>query len=385
MLLSETENRTTIACLLTPRGRGAIATIAVQGQLEQLETAAKKLSRAFFVARNRKPIHLQPTRKILFGCWGEEELVLCRTKEDEIEIHCHGGEAAVSRILSDLEKTGVKILDASDYLEQSTGSWEADYQQAILQAKTFQTAELLLRQRQAGVKTWNELEKCLDTTCWSQLDKQDKKARYETIQQMMKWVDFADHLTTPWNIVIGGLANVGKSSLINALLGFERAIVVNRPGTTRDVVTGETALEGWPVLLSDTAGQRKTEDHLETIGIEHAVAAMQKADLQILLLDRSASPDHEAIELMRNFPEALLVFNKTDLPAADGWSRIEFPRSPLEISCQTGAGIEALTKKIIRRLIPQTPPESVTLPVSKRQKQLLHQLISHFNRETAQS
>lgn len=374
MTFPDIENQIAVACLMTPRGRGAVATIAVCGDLEQLSMFADKSPHSFFLARNQKPLHLQTTGKILFGKWGEEELVVCRTSDDEFEIHCHGGEAAISRILSDLEKSGVSILNPFDYLEEVFGLWEADYQQTISRARTFQTAALILQQRKIGICVWKELEKCLDAGYWLALDEQARKGHRETIQQMQHWVNFGKHLTSPWNIVIGGLANVGKSSLINALLGFERTIVVDQPGTTRDVVSGETALEGWPVLFSDTAGQRETRDNLESIGIEHAVKAMQKADLQILLLDRSVPPSRENQKLMANFPDALLVFNKTDLDEAAGWNNFEFPQSPLEVSCQTGEGIEQLIKKAMQRLIPQSPPAFLILPVSERQQQVLNKL-----------
>ena len=374
MTFPDIDNQTIVACLLTPRGRGAVATIAVRGSLEQLSTIAEKSPHSFFLARNQKPLHLQTIGKILFGNWGEEELVVCRTSDDEFEIHCHGGEAAISRILSDLEKTGVSILNAFDYLEEAVDRWEADYQQVISRARTFQTATLLLQQRKIGIGIWKELEKCLDAGYWSALDEQAKQNHRVTIQQMQYWANFGKHLTAPWNIVIGGLANVGKSSLINALLGFERAIVVDQPGTTRDVVSGETALEGWPVIFSDTAGQRETQDNLETIGIEQAVKAMQKADLQILLLDRSIPPGRENQRLMESFPDALLVFNKTDLAAAAGWHHVEFLQSPLEVSCQTGEGIEQLITKAMQMLIPQSPPASLILPVSDLQQQVLNKL-----------
>ena len=379
MTFPEIDNQTIVACLMTPRGRGAVATIAVRGCLEQLSSIAENSPHSFFLARNQKPLHLQTPGKILFGNWGEEELVVCRTSADEFEIHCHGGEAAISRILSDLEKSGVSILNAFAYLEEVFDRWEADYHQVISQARTFHTATLLLQQRTIGIGVWKGLEKCLDSGYWSALDEQAKESHRVTIQQMQHWASFGKHLTTPCNIVIGGLANVGKSSLINALLGFERAIVVDQPGTTRDVVSGETALKGWPVLFSDTAGQRETQDNLETIGIEHAVKAMQKADLQILLLDRSVPPGGENQLLMENFPDALLVFNKTDLAAAVGWHDVEFPQTPLEVSCQTGEGIEKLIQTAMKKLIPQSPPASLTLPVSECQQQLLNKLISFID------
>ena len=378
MSVSDIDNQSGVACLMTPRGRGAVATIALRAPLEQLAAKTRSLP-SFFLPRNRKPLHQQSTGKILFGKWGEEELVVCRTGDDEIEIHCHGGEAAVSRILSDLEKLGISIVDASDYLKMVTDVWEADYVQAISRARTFRTASLLLQQREIGLEIWRELEKSLETNYWRTLDEQARSSHRKMIQQMRQWAEFGRHLGTPWHVVIGGPANVGKSSLINILLGYERAIVVDQPGTTRDVVSAETALQGWPVLLSDTAGLRETGDHLESIGIELASRTMQKADLQILLLDRSISPDRESRKLLASFPDALFVFNKTELDAVADWEDVEFPRPPLEVSCRTGAGIEHLVEKITQRLIPRTPPVSLVYPVTDRQLSLLNQLEQQVN------
>ncbi len=371
---SETLNDTTIATLLTPHGRGAVATIVVRGCLERLALKAQKSPVPFFLARNQNPVNLQPIGKIVFGSWGEEELVVCRTSEFEFEIHSHGGIAAVSRILQDLNSLGCSILEWSDYYEKADNLWDAEYIKAISQARTFRTAELLIQQRQTGKKLWEELDKCQDQNYWATLKEEAKNKHRKTVAQMLEWSDFGKHLVTPWNIVIGGLPNVGKSSLINALLGFERAIVVDQPGTTRDVVTGETALQGWPVLLSDTAGQRKTENLLETEGIERAIEAMKAADLQILLLDRSTTPTSQVQALIATFPGALLVFNKVDIKAAPDWNTAKLPESPIAVSCQTGEGVELLINTIIQKIIPRIPSAEIVLPVTKRHRQILRNI-----------
>ncbi|MBL4885150.1 MAG: GTP-binding protein, partial [Planctomycetaceae bacterium] len=283
--------------------------------------------------------------------------------------------AAISRILADLEQLGVKVLDWQNYLEQSQNIWGSDYLQAISCARTFRTAELLLHQRQINPNFWQEFSRCQDSHYWAQLDDETQLNHRNIIQQMQQWSEFGKHLASPWNIVIGGLPNVGKSSLINAILGYKRAIVVDQPGTTRDVVTGETAIDGWPVLLSDTAGQRETGDVLESAGIDRAIQAMQKADLQILLLDRATAPDQQNQILMSKFPEALLVFNKIDIEADPNWNNIAFQVKPLDVSCETGQGIESLIQSIMQKLIPQLPPENLVLPVTSRQQHLLSKLI----------
>src|SRR5690606_27241148 len=99
------------------------------------------------------------------------------------------------------------------------------------------------------------------------------------IADLLQTGQTARHLLTPWQVVLCGRPNVGKSSLINALVGYERTVVFDQPGTTRDVVSVETAIHGWPVIFSDTAGLRETESELEAAGIARARARLKQADL----------------------------------------------------------------------------------------------------------
>src|SRR5690606_26525433 len=118
-------------------------------------------------------------------------------------------------------------------------------------------------------------------------------------------------------VVLFGRPNVGKSSLMNRLAGFERAIVLDVPGTTRDLVTTEIALDGWPIRLTDTAGLRDRADELELSGIERARSRIASADLRILVLDRAAPPQDEELELLRTSTAPLVVANKVD--QRDAW------------------------------------------------------------------
>jgi tRNA modification GTPase len=175
--------------------------------------------------------------------------------------------------------------------------------------------------------------------------------------ELARYAPIGRHLVEPWKVVVAGAPNVGKSSLVNALAGFQRAVVSEIAGTTRDVVSVQLAYDGWPVELTDTAGLREAEG-LEAEGVERANRALAEADLVLWVLDR-ADPnprwptDHE---LARN----ILVANKTDLPAQ--WGSEE--RGTLAVSAATGLGLAELIAVIVRRLVPHSPAAGAAVPFS---------------------
>ena len=172
------------------------------------------------------------------------------------------------------------------------------------------------------------------------------------------------HLATPFEVVLAGPPNVGKSSLINALVGYERAIVYDTPGTTRDVVTAETAIDGWPITLSDTAGLRESGDALEAAGIIGAQARLQSADLVVLVFDASQPAAEEDQRLHSQFPTALVVVNKCDLVAAPlpPVPTKHWPTDSRRTSAITGQGIAELLTAISRRLVPDPPEPGAAVP-----------------------
>jgi tRNA modification GTPase len=164
-----------------------------------------------------------------------------------------------------------------------------------------------------------------------------------------------EHLVEPWNVVIAGAPNAGKSSLVNALAGYERSVVAPIAGTTRDIVRTRLALAGWPVTLSDTAGLRTSTDDLESLGIERARQELARADLVIWLKDSTQEPGADSeFEPAREIP-GILVQSKIDLaPIRDA----RF----LGISSTTGAGLEELMAEIVRRLVPVVPEPGEAVP-----------------------
>ncbi|MBI5760093.1 MAG: 50S ribosome-binding GTPase [Planctomycetales bacterium] len=172
---------------------------------------------------------------------------------------------------------------------------------------------------------------------------------------------------------MAGRPNVGKSSLINALVGYQRSIVFDEPGTTRDIVTAETALDGWPIQFADTAGLRDTDaDDLESAGIELARQQLDDADLRLLVLDISQPRTADDERLVAEWPDALVIANKSDLPNA---GQPESTTEHVTVSARTGAGIDKLCEAIAAQLVPEVPLVGTPVPITARQFQLLAYIV----------
>lgn len=352
------------AALLTPSGRGAIATIRVAVDW----SCWPPLDTLPFRAVNGRPLSAQTTGRALFGRWGtglEEEVVLCPVDPQSLEIHCHGGAVAAQRILRDLVAAGCHLVSWSDLLHHTESPFRSEMLAELTRATTLKTAALL----------WEQASGVFESAVRSLLSaaQEDLPQAASQIRESLKWSDFGLHLTRPWRVVLAGRPNVGKSSLINAILGYTRSLVFDQPGTTRDVVSATTAIDGWPIELSDTAGLRESADALEAAGIERARATLASADLPLILLDMSQPASQSDRALVAAHPTALIVAQKCDLPAYQGteeWSPHE-SEGWLPVSAKTGAGVEGLVTAIFQRLVPAVPPADRLVPATVRQITLL--------------
>jgi len=393
---------------LTPHGRGAVASVLVEGP------RSVELVDGHFRAASGRPLLDTAVNRIVFGRWigaaagGREgtaanndireaddvgeEVVVTRRGEYRVEIHCHGGRAAVEKMIGslvgdatqgDVRRAAWTSLDSKLQIENcilqtedrgvlASASIARAAHAALSRAVTLRTATILLDQFHGA------LQREIDDVR-GELARGEVAAAEARLRTLLEWAPLGLHLVEPWQVVLAGRPNVGKSSLMNALLGYRRAIVYDAPGTTRDVLTAVTALDGWPVELADTAGLHSGGDELEAAGVLRAHEQLARTDAVLLVFDLTAPWTEDDDRLQRDFPAALAVLNKCDLPAAPG----ERP-SGIVVSAHTGQGIDALIARVVDQLVPDPPPPAAAVPFTAEQVQCLRTALADLTAGHAQ-
>ncbi len=354
-------------CVLTPQGRGAVAVVAIEG-----DSAVGAVDR-YFQAANGRALAEQSMGRIVYGHWGGadgEDLVVSRREETRIEVHCHGGNSSSAAIVADLVAAGCVEIDSGEWVVvQHDCPITAAAHLALAKATTTRTARILLDQYHGALR--REMQ-----TIDLALERGETAEARSRLQSLLDRAALGRHLTKPWQVVIAGEPNVGKSSLINALVGYERAIVFDQPGTTRDVVSSTTAIDGWPVQLSDTAGLHEATDAIETAGIELARQRAAAADLVVWVLDATAragdswnqaQQQAQAVGVALNREQTQLVINKTDLAKPSS----EQTLSSIGTCAVSGAGTDKLLNAISNRLVPTVPPPGEAVPFTEEQIELV--------------
>ncbi len=357
--------------VLTGEGPGAVAVVRLWG-----EGALAVADAAFRPHRGAGLAATPPGRprlgRVGSGVGDEVVAILLPGEPAEVEIQGHGGPAAIELVLDALVRAGAERSRASAWVRHSAGSsLRAEARLDLPHATTLRTAAHLLDQADGALD--RELARIA-----SEVDT-DAAATLERLDALMARADVGVHLVRGWRVVLAGRPNVGKSRLLNALLGFQRAIVDPTPGTTRDVVSAGTAFDGWPVTLADTAGLRESDDPIEREGVARAREHQRSADLVVLVLDRSEPLAAEDHRLMADYPEALIVANKADLPGV--WDH-----DGLVVSAERGDGIDRLSAEIGRRLVPDPPAGGAAMPFRprhRRQLDLIRQAIARGERSRA--
>jgi len=348
-----------VATRLTPQSRGAVAVIAVEG------TRATECVARYFVSAAGKPLASFPLNRIIFGRWEQpggngEEIVVCRTSESSLEVNCHGGIAAARAIMNALAADGaVEQFPESWATRHSGDSIEAEAWLALAEARTGRTAAILLNQYRGALR--RAIEVTID-----ELTRGESTAAGQRLAVLLERSDIGLHLTKPWRVVFAGPPNVGKSSLMNCLLGYQRSIVFDQPGTTRDLLSAPTAFDGWSMELTDTAGLRESEDAIEVEGVSRATSLLAEADLTVLVFDATCDWDTQQEQLLARNPKALPVINKCDLRDAAS-EATQF----VATSALTGIGIAELMQQIVQRLVRRELAPGDAVPFTPRQVQTI--------------
>ncbi|MEM9186883.1 MAG: GTPase [Planctomycetota bacterium] len=364
---------TTTVCVLTPMGRSAVAVVRVAGP------AAVMAVDANFAAANGKPLAKQPIDAVRFGRWRAsssgkgpgEELIVCRVEQSVVEVHCHGGYAAVRAVVAALVEAG--CCEACWHGEALAGRhWiEIEARQALATCVTDRAAAVLLDQDNGALAA--ALEEIVE-----RIDRGALADAATRCAALLRHSPTGLHLASPWRVVLAGPPNVGKSSLINALVGYERAIVFDQPGVTRDVVTAAGAVDGWPVEFADTAGLREPGDAIEAAGVSRTRDTARRADLLVLVeaFGGAGTPPPgfastgvllDSLGITQGPPpeRVLRVANKSDLARDDGAC------AALRVSAATGTGVKELVAAIGRHLVPTPPAADEAVPFTPRHAEAL--------------
>ena len=298
------------------------------------------------------------------------------TTEDIVEIHCHGGFIPVKKILELVLRMGARSAEPGEFTKRSFLNGRIDLAQAeavmdLISAKTDKGFDVALDQLEGSLsKKVKEIiknlmdilahievsidfadEEDVDEVTLDILIKRSNEVKDE-IKLLLETADTGKIIREGLNTVIIGKPNVGKSSLLNALLGESRAIVTEVPGTTRDIIEEQLSIKGIPIKIIDTAGIRETEDIVEKIGVERSKQFFNKAELIIFMLDISSEltkEDFEILELIKD-RKALVIINKTDLPSKLDESAISQyieNKKIIKLSIAEDKGIDELENAIV--------------------------------------
>jgi len=285
------------------------------------------------------------------------------TGEDIIEFQCHGGMIVAEEVLDTVLSTGVRLAQPGEFSKRAFLNGKIDLTEAeaiskLIEAKSVDAAKILARQMKGELKQFVEesREALLRSLAYSEvmIDYAEEDipddimhsilTQLDALEKQIEHIVDASHrrrgLIEGFKVAIIGKPNVGKSSLLNALLSYDRAIVSDIAGTTRDTIEEQVRIGSHIIRLVDTAGIRESEDAIEKIGIERSLSSVDDADVIIALFDGSRpfdTEDEKILSIVRNYrdKEAIVAVNKSDLPLSLEMEKLkEF--DPIEVSAKMG-------------------------------------------------
>jgi tRNA modification GTPase len=395
----------TIAAVATPAGEGGVGIVRVSGpDAEGIAGAifsrdagknGKLKSHALYHGSIRDP----QTGKIL----DEVLLTIMRkprsyTGEDVVEVHCHGGVFVVRRVLGLVLSRGARHAEPGEFTKRAFLNGRLDLAQAeavrdLILARTEKAAELALSQVQGSLSDWvSELrEELIDIAVQVEaaIDFPDEEVEFlespvliakvaalrEKISVITSSYEWGRLFREGAKVCLCGRPNVGKSSLLNALLGEQRVIVTALPGTTRDIIEESINLDGLPVILWDTAGIRDTGDEAEQMGVNLSRQHIAKSDAVVVVLDSSVALSAEDQVFLSSIhaKRSLIVLNKCDLEQQIDRQQLEQlvgSQEIVSVSATRGDGLHEL-KRSLRELILRVDVEPVLVLTNIRHKSAL--------------
>jgi len=392
----------TIAAISTAAGEAAIALVRVSG--EDAIGVADKVFRG-----KQRPSDLQSHTQQLGeivenGAVIDQAMLAVHrapasyTGEDLVEISCHGGALVTAKVLETCLRAGARAARPGEFTERAYLNGKIDLTQAeavidliraqtdlALRSATEQLSGRLgeqfrnLRQRLIEIIAHVEASMDFPEEGISPDDVITIRARLELlrneIDKLIATAETGRILREGLRVVIFGATNAGKSSLLNCMLGFDRAIVNEMHGTTRDSIEERINLRGVALRLFDTAGLRSPENLVERQGIERTQRTLETADLRLHIVDANAPRPAD----FRTNPDELLTLNKSDLPEHVDWSSTD----AIRISCKTGAGLPELTDEIYRRIGGAKLSAESSLAINARHREQLRRASDAITRALA--
>ena len=371
----------TIAAISTPKGEGGIGIIRISG-----DKSFEILSKIFNTKNPNKDLGFYKFNYGFIHDKGKiiDEVMIVRMKapktytcEDVVEINCHGGYFVTEKVLELVLKNGARHAEKGEFTKRAFMNGRIDLSQAeavmdLIHGKTEKSISLSLDQLRGDLKNKinNFKKSLLDVTAHvnvvldypeegiddplpENLRKNLEKV-YEEANLLIESYDKGKKIKEGIKTVIVGKPNVGKSTLLNSLLREERAIVTHVPGTTRDIIEEIINIKGIPLVLTDTAGIRKTDDIVENIGVEKSKQLIEKADLILLVLDASEKLEKEDMEVIEKIKEnnkkTIVLLNKIDLERKLDLSSYNL-ENIVEISAKDNIGIEEMEDKIYSYIV----------------------------------
>jgi len=404
----------TIAAISTPLGEGGIGIIRVSGP------EALKITSKIFKARRGDQCGFESHRMVYGHILDREgqvvdEVLYCYmkapntyTREDVVEINCHGGIMPLRRVLELVLEGGARLADPGEFSKRAFLNGRLDLAQAesvidVIRSKTDTGLRLAISQLRGNLsQRVNYLQDRLLgilAGVEASIDFPDEDVEdvtgtgiisscEELLEELNKLIEGAETgiiYREGIRATITGKPNVGKSSLLNALLKVNRAIVTSIPGTTRDVIEEVVNIKGIPLRIIDTAGLRKTEDLVEKIGIERSLGAIDQADLILFVLDDTiglTNEDIEIVDLIKN-KKTLFIVNKIDvgknLISKEEISNLSVNVPVLWISAKKGTGLAELEEAIVNMVIGgKVARQDALLITNIRHKRALEKAVFHL-------